>query len=107
MSAEKVAFDFAFELRDRFMAPVAFDKTYFSLETFHESGYNDSDGVIVNSLVPIENAFSSCNYTNQSKRPFSQASDDDFQNDLSNQYVLCLNTSQVVFRNNFNYYSGF
>ena len=44
MSAEKIAFDFAFELRDRYMTPVAFDKTYFSLETFHESGLNDSHG---------------------------------------------------------------
>ena len=46
VSAEDVAFDFALELRDRNMAPVHFDKTYFSLETFHEVGWNDASGEI-------------------------------------------------------------
>lgn len=42
VSANDMAFDFAFELRDRNMSPVPFDKTYFSIETSYELGTDDS-----------------------------------------------------------------
>ena len=86
-----------------------FDPTYFSLKTFLEIGH-DEDGKkdkISIKYEPIEHAFHPCNQTDEGRRPFALAPLREFEHELSNDYAICLNTSLVSFRNNFNYFDGY